>query len=815
MSSKSKKASRSQKRKQQEIKRRKQKLKQAAKNNPAEISKNLERDLTTMAPRAFEDELDVDVAIFSAAALEQLESNEKQEVIAVQRSLELIEQNRFEDATAAVEGISRQSRLAQWRMLIRGMKHWFCDELDAARRSWSRLDPERRPARIARAFQLARETELGNFSAKNIDQQTGDCFEAEWAGSLANVAIDNQLLAAARLVRRTQVSRPALRIAGVELKKHGLVESEDDDLISTECIKWLCRFARDFKSTEPEFVNALEINALKRAYNDDDFEMFSLAQRTLNGRPFDRKNYLLSYQFELTFSDADEERANRSLEKYLEFELPWNQEVSDSVRNAIASKLWLKLAEVEAELMFPPRYMIFSSMERTPDPIKQYGKACSLFDKSIAAYPGDSSAYQAKTKWLADLIELKVAGDEQVKVYLTDQLQTMENWNRACPDEMEPRRFLVDHAIENRLFDVAEEHVQWFVNSRPKDPRVKALPWRLSFHRAMELSRLKSTLSQVDDALKKVEQEWPTWLSKHWLPYLHAAFSLRKNDQDEYEKRRIAIVESSGFKRDSLLDAVSMFSAAHWMGVKGAPLKTLRNPVDAAIKACRKISNKDLFEVGSFFWDLNRASMLYPGYRIQASKLGREFVERASGKERFVSANLNSTAFRGALYWASEHRFWQMKSGDLILQRLSRLPKAKITFAATAITAGARRFYTIGLLKQWAEKLRDASQAETCPFYHFWFAELADRAEQAIESLPDIRSPFESMAKAFAARGAFPNFGKDPELAEIAKAFAASMGADFDTAPFGDFDDEDDDFEDDECDCENCRRKRQQSGFMF
>ena len=122
----------------------------------------------------------------------------------------------------------------------------------------------------------------------------------------------------------------------------------------------------------------------------------------------------------------------------------------------------------------------------------------------------------------------------------------MRNWSKGLPDDVEPRLWLVDHLLENEETEEAKPHVDWLATARQDDPRVRATPWKWQLLEAMRLSRRKAWLSRVPERLEEAESQWPTWLSKQWLPYLNAALALRCGKTDEFEQQRKQICSESG-----------------------------------------------------------------------------------------------------------------------------------------------------------------------------------------------------------------------------------------------------------------------------
>src|SRR5262249_40846118 len=111
--------------------------------------------LAQQIPLAWPGERSDDVAVFEDTALTSLPPRLVPQVTAVREALQDALETRGEDALQRVSAIPRGSPLSEWRLFIRGLIDWLADESAAAGEAWKRLDPERRPGRIATAMRVA------------------------------------------------------------------------------------------------------------------------------------------------------------------------------------------------------------------------------------------------------------------------------------------------------------------------------------------------------------------------------------------------------------------------------------------------------------------------------------------------------------------------------------------------------------------------------------------------------------------------------------------------------------------------------------
>ncbi|MDA1015344.1 MAG: hypothetical protein O3A00_12950 [Planctomycetota bacterium] len=66
----------------------------------------------------------------------------------VRSALVAVERGDDSHANELLRGVARQSPMAEWRLFVRGLMAWYRRDLDAVEPHWSRLDPNRAPARI-------------------------------------------------------------------------------------------------------------------------------------------------------------------------------------------------------------------------------------------------------------------------------------------------------------------------------------------------------------------------------------------------------------------------------------------------------------------------------------------------------------------------------------------------------------------------------------------------------------------------------------------------------------------------------------------
>jgi len=748
-----------------------------------EVTARRRRRRERHVPRAWAGETPEDVALFDDAVLSSLPPDLAAQVSAVREALQLASEGRGEDALKQVSTIPRSSPLREWRVYLRGLVPWLANDFKGANEAWRRLDPERRAGRIAAAMMNALDDLEGVAPGGDSAQPDADRPVENTAEPIDSwlTRLDDQLLRQARLLRRFWLDRAALRVAEAGA---GVPDESPKLKLGPRKMRWLKEFADEYRDSEPNLVAALEQVALGRAFAQNYADLFDTAVGLFRGPRHDRNNRLLRYFYHSQFRDdpTAERTAQWSLDTYLKKDLPENRELSEPLRQAIVSLIHLNQAEtlLDAGKQVLPFWV---PKEEDSKAIRQH------FKQAVLACPTNRRAYRMHAEWVESKLENDRLTKPQRKPWETELAQVMENWTKALPDDAQPRLWLVDHLLENEQTEDAQPHVEWLAASRHEDPRVRAAPWKWTLLEAMRLSRRKAWLSQVPPLLQESEQKWPSWLSKQWLPYLEAAYVLRCGDAEEFERQRRRICEESGLKRDCVADACMMLGAAQRMRVPAADLKPLRAPVDEAVKNVERASLEDLLDASVFFWDLYRARLVYPAYRMHGGKFARELLDRLWDSD-LVLQRVDDPKIHAAVLWNSEHRFW----GDSYVVRLPafyspRAVKDHPMFVAAKANAllNAGSGFQAGVFEKLGEPLREAAAAARDPYYRHWFHSLAEKADQALAA---------AKSRAFGVLGGMFGFGADQD----------------------DGDDDWDDVDEDEfgpelgfdphCDCPGCRAAR-------
>ncbi len=697
----------------------------------------LRQRIAKQEPAAWDGETPEDVAVFDSAVLETLSSELREQVIAIREALALAcasNGNQVDDANQLVAMIPRNSPLSPWRLFVRGFQSWLRNDCDAAQKSWSRLDPRHRPGRIAAVLSSAQRNDIrvsSNETASRQASKKADVGAQSQPAESALLPIDSQPDAvqvySAKLVRRIRFDRPAIRMARTITSQPEGQFGDPELLLGLEKLQRLKDFSTGYDRTEPQLVAALQHTALLLVVNQPYVNIFEAAIKFCGGPAHDARNSLLSFHYYSKFEGA-EGRAARALERYLKKDLPANQQIPKPLCNAIISQSWLKEAEATLKPASPLGGSPFEGMFGFGIDERQYE---DYLKRAIKAYPANADAHQTYADWLESKATDERLRAAERKPHEKKLLAAMRKWSESIPNAAEPRLWLVDFLIEDEQLEEAAPHVEWLKASREDDPRIRSAPWKLAVLEAMQLCRRKAWLKQVPEKLVEVEALWPTWLSRDWLPYLHAAVVLRRGEKDEFEKIR-AEMTSHITSSESLKDACMMLGAAQRMRVPAADLKPLRVPVDGAVKKVESLAFDVLLNVASFFWDLSRIDLFYPAYRMHGSKFGKELWYRLGERPKMVLEHCDDPTFQAALMWMSTSRFYDDGYELRLPHGFTGVASKNKVVAASLINALLQLRFSWGVKNYQKQRdiLQEAVSSENDPYYRHWFGSLVDEFDE-------------------------------------------------------------------------------------
>ncbi len=716
-----------------------------------------------------------DAAVFDDAALKSLPEDLAGEAAAVRESLSAVETGDDKRATDLLSKIPRKSPYSQWRMFIRGLIDWYRGDAAKADEAFSRLDQDRRPARIAATLAEAKQVAKQGPATKALNPGTA-------------------------FARSVLIERPALKEARDILLKKEIIPAEirGDVLIGWERLDALIDFFKAQRQFEPRLVAALGDEVISRLYQMTFVDLYERGIKSIPGPPHDPKHTLRTHFYYDRFQDSNA-KSERFLERYLTKELPKNQQLSAAMRGAIAAQLHFGRAMEGIVTLAQTPFAQFGIDPFGNNADLEEQITCGL-DAATRSFPKFERAHQERTKWIRQFAEDPEMDKDNRAYWAVTLAEAMEDWSEGLPESIEPRLWLVDYYLENEDLDLAQPHVDWLGKSRHADPRVRATRWKWCLLEAMRLCRRKSWLGQVTEQLDQAEACWPSWLSRTWLGYLRAALALRQGDAEQYQQRRAdakAAFDAGAGPDADLADAVMMLGAAQRMRVPSADLKPLRGPVDAAAKNASALSSKTLLLAGSFFYDLHRTGLLYPAYRMHGGKFADELLSRIQTTAACKKVLELDAPGWPAICWLSARTMfsetYQLKFPAGLQKAGSKLdPDLTAALELQAILHIPRLYRKPRQLPVLVQRVRAAADAQTDPFQRHWFNTLVRDGETTSTGDTELEDSFRKMFERIVG-GDAPDWESDED-------------EDF-------YEDEDDeDTFDPYCDCDHCTRARERLG---
>ncbi len=764
---------------------RKSKQKKKGKPNRADLAKRqnqrLEKRLDPVAtsvaksleirPVVGPSERAEDAAIFNRELRLCLAGELQVEADKVIESLELTSLGQFEVAITKLKDIARSSPFSDWRLFVRGLHAFYSGDVETARQNWSKLEPTRRPARIASTLLLA---ETGQPLSDEIPSIQKDLLEHAQTLRLRKI-----LVTAAEAIAKVRHRDPEVTFAVSQFAM-------------------LLNLFSSFRKLDPEFVSRVGQACVGLSIKQGDMEVFDRLKKLVPG-PADDPNWNRTKSiYMLDFQDAEDLMMKASL-AYIEQDLPKLSGMPEPLKKALCCQMYLRVATAEVERLdgefsfgfsFEPSKVIYNSMN-------------TLLRKAIQCYPTYRLGHEKLIASLKKEFEWNDRSRDGTKEQGTrlekEILAAKEAMVRAIPDEIETTLELIDIYLDEDELEKANALVKNLSGQRLEDPLAKALPWKLKLKEAMRLSRRKADLAMANKALDEAEMLWPVWLNKNWLPFLKAGLALRGGDQAIFEKLTAEAKESQ--KTSVFIGDLMTFAALQEMNIPAPDLKAFRTEVEPKLEKANELELSDLFSIGSFFWDLTRTGFKHKGYRMQASKAGKAFVNKLKS---FTKEDLSPVQI-DAFAWGAIHKFWPLGNDPLPSPEFLRraLKEPRLAAAILGWLLGQSRFPR-NRITDYVPLIaitKEAARTEKDAFYRYQFDKVSDEFNALFQELNAQEERRKSYGSTFDdddddeyENDEFDEFGDEDE---------------------GDFLDEEDDSDEELCDCPDCRADRARTAIDF
>lgn len=669
-----------------------------------------------LKPKPLADEPLHDVAVFARSSREQLPAELQTQATAVAEALELLRQGADAQALDSLKDIPRSSPFADWRLFVRGLTAFYVADTAAARDAWGRLDPARRPARIATVL-LKSETNSPLFA----DGQQPPV----------------KLVEAARQLRR----REHILVAARNIASASSHDSETK--FSVAQAKQLVPFRDEYRGQDPEFVNRFGQACVRLAACQENPDVFELLVPQVPGPAHDPHWNLENFKYALNFEDS-EEWVEEAADDFLKQDLT-KSSAPEPAKQALASLLRMAqaryLVDQQSSAFDPFGFMSGGSTD--------YKSIEKLMGEAIKLYPANRIAHLRLLELLQEQMDESGISAAEKKRIEQRVVSAKAAFVKAFPSEVEATLWLIDHYFDEDKLPEADKLMSQLSSYRLEDPRAKALPWKLSIRRAMYCSGRKTQLAQVPAALDEAAASWPAWLRQDWLPFLRAALALRLGDRTAFDELDAAARAACG--ASPLLADCMTFAAVQQMNVPTAQLKPFRQIVDQQTAAVDKIAVEELFELGDFLWDLSRTGLRHKGYRLQASKIGKGLLSRLENGEAFQI----TPHFEGACCWLAEHNFWytryDFKVPEWLAPNLADHPRISAGIV-NAVVRSRLPIWRLAKFQSLIEQVELAAKQERDPYYRHTMVSMVSEARQNLADFEarQLRSPFAALGGMFA-----------------------------------------------------------------
>lgn len=673
-----------------------------------------------LLPTATADEPLEDRAVFDPAAAGTLPDDLARQATLVRESLELVSAGHDQAAVDRMGSISRQSPFAEWRLFVRGQVAFQAGDGAAAREAWSRLDPIRRPARIART--------LGDAWEGLQAKQKASTSSARAAGEEAR---RGAAAAARELLGRQSMWDAAAEIAAV---RHRSAEKT----FSASQAAMLIRFVKQFRGVDPSFTQAFAAACRQLAALQPDQDIFESLVRGVPGPPDDprclREKLVYMWKFYGSASDAE-----GVVREYVDRELPTLRFLPEPMRRALASQTLTRMAR---EMTWDGEGYDFALVEG-----KTLRKCERFLREALERYPLNREAHLG----LLELIEGKIdaeADEDQASTFEDELTAAKKAYVEQFPDAHEHLLEVIDDLIISRQFDQAQPLVDRLEGQRGVPSLLRFLPWRFAFEKLSWSAEQERPVEEVLAAMQVVLTRWPQPVSRAWIPVLEAVLASREGQGSDDTLRELAIAAAGGGPDASLLGDVMLSEALRRL--KGSP---------AAIKACdarlRRACDADaidgslgpLLAAGSFYGSLERCGLMIDGPALPSEILGKRLAHRLAGQGKWKltgraggagSFPVEDPDFWPAFEWLGDNDFFDAISLSREPKALGHLADTEPQAAAALLAWRARKAASSLSSRRWTKRLKmltDAIAAGTAGPNAERFGRIVEAVEEAREEI--------------------------------------------------------------------------------
>jgi hypothetical protein len=578
-----------------------------------------------------------DRAVFDPSVGGQLSPDLAAEAARVREALEMCAQGELYAAVDHLIAIDRRSPFADWRLFVRGLVAFQRSDLAAAREAWKRLDPTRRPARIA--HQLDAAWERATAASEGGQPEGGQA--ADGRGPAAS----GVSVAAEALMRRASRWGAAREIATTSHR-------DEDRTFSASQAALAIRLEKQYRDLDPDFIREFSAACRALALNQPDDQPFLAICRSTAGPVDDPRNTRLQSIHLHRFLDTSEE-VRQATREYVDRDLPGLSQLPAPLRAALAS----------AALDLAAAHVLAAADSEFGGGVSAHEEqVCErLLREAIERYPRNRRGHEALIK----LLTYRAADDGAE----SDTGRALANAKLAFvklfPDQHRHVVDLIDRFIKQGDFARAEPLVRSLADQRIGDAVGRAATWRFELLRSASLAAADDTLPRARTGLEAAIAAWPAWMDRQWIPFLEAALLLREGDAVGCN----AILKAAREQSAAELPFDFMFHEAvrrlHGAGPRAEPFRARLH------RAAREIaidsSLVPLLKVACFCMDLERSGLPVAGDDHPAWAIGRALCQRLAHGGGWQLGSLmgqsqgppvDDPGFWPAFRWLAAHDFF-------------------------------------------------------------------------------------------------------------------------------------------------------------
>ena len=624
-----------------------------------------EASFLEIRPQPAEGEPAEDVAIFDAKVRGTLPADLQTQAGLVCEALDLVAEGHLQIAVDRLTCIGRASPFSEWRLFVRGLGTFQQGDLARARDAWSRLDPGRRPARIA--------------------QVLGDAWQdVHQASTVASPAATGAAVPDPATAARGLLGRASIWDAAQQIVTMGRRNSSTS--FSASQVAATIRRVKQVRSLDPDFAAAFAAACRQLASLQPDHEQFTSLARGTGGPADDPQCHRATFLYLLKFVGGAQQTLI-ACRQHVDKQLPSMRFLPKELRQALSSEMLRQLA---SQISGDSGSESLEKVEGTAR--KQVER---LLEESIERCPANRSAHSARLAVLKSRAREQGSGQRAAEKQLREaQIVYAERF----PEDHEQLITVIEALIGEQQFRRAEPFVQELVRQRTSYPGAATLPWSFAVLRWGYLARTAAPAAELSPVRDAVEQAWPQQVPREWMTLLDAALQTRTAPPDAAAFER-AVVAVGGAERPLAVDAMAYEALQTAAAARELRQVFRERIVGAAHAAAVDMPLGPLLETAAFYCTLERCGLDVVTKDHPAAVFGKLVCKRLTLKETWQLGGGASggsqlptdlAAFWDAFEWLGEHDFFGVVTPKREPKAIAQLADADPRAAAEMLAWRAR-----------------------------------------------------------------------------------------------------------------------------